>query len=121
MEPEYDVFLSYNRLDSRDVQAIAQALKACQLRVWLDEWELVPGRPWMANAEAAVERSRAMAVFVGPSGLGPWQDREMRLGMERHVYGNHSVIPVRLPGAPDPADIELPGFLRQNTWVSFRE
>ena len=42
----FDVFLSHNSKDKLMVRQLARALEARGMQVWLDEWELVPGRPW---------------------------------------------------------------------------
>jgi hypothetical protein len=57
-----------------------------------------------------------VAVCVGPGELGPWQQREAYLALERQARApRFPVIPVLLPGA-DP----VLGFLGQNTWVDPR-
>jgi energy-coupling factor transporter ATP-binding protein EcfA2 len=52
--------------------------------------------------------------------MGPWQQREQYLALERQVAAERwgksfPVIPVLLPGAEPPL-----GFLKQNTWIDFR-
>jgi len=60
---------------------------------------------------------RAVAVFVGVGEMGPWQQREKYLALDRQARdAAFPVIPVLLPGA-DPAL----GFLGQNMWVDLRE
>jgi len=71
----FDVFLSHNSQDKPVVRQLAQSLTDRGLRVWLDEQELVPGRPWQEALEAAILAARSAAVIVGPSGLGPWKIR----------------------------------------------
>ena len=54
-----------------------------------------------------------MAVFIGADGLGPWQQRERDLALDRQGREpGFPVIPVLLTSA-DPGL----GFLRLNTWV----
>jgi len=67
--------------------------------------------------EQQIERIKAAAVFVGPSGIGPWQNREMRAFLDEFVKRGCPVIPVLLPGADTPT---LPVFLRGLTWVNLR-
>jgi hypothetical protein len=58
-----------------------------------------------------------VVVFVGPRGLGPWQQRESYRALDRQTAGpSIRVIPVFLPGTQDPAL----GFLGLNTWVDLR-
>lgn len=44
--------------------------------------------------------SAAGAVFLGPSGMSPWQNEEMRIALEERARRQVSgVIPVLLPGS----------------------
>jgi hypothetical protein len=116
LQPEFDVFLSYNTLDHAAVERIARALKDRDLTVFLDRWELVSGRPWPDALEEHLSRCRSAAVVLGPSGMGPWQQREHYLVLDRQAQDTaFGVIPVILPNA-DPAL----GFLSLNAWVDLR-
>src|SRR4051795_3804141 len=113
----FDVFLSYSRADQALVERVAQALHARGLRVFLDRWYLAPGRSWPEALEDALARCRAVAVLLGPDGLGPWQQREQYKALDRQAREPaFPVIPVVLPGTTDPAL----GFLGLNTWVDLR-
>jgi formylglycine-generating enzyme required for sulfatase activity/energy-coupling factor transporter ATP-binding protein EcfA2 len=113
---EFDVFVSYNTLDHAAVEQIGRALKDRGLSVFLDRWELVPGRSWPEALEGHLARCRSAAVVLGPSGLGPWQQRERALALDRQGRDpGFGVIPVILPNA----DTAL-GFLALNTWIDLR-
>jgi len=115
---DFDVFLSHNKADQAAVERLASQLEKSGLKVWLDHWNLLPGDPWQDEIEEALDRSRTVAVFVGPSGIGGWHNEEMRSALETRVVDrNRRVIPVLLPGAVEP---ELPRFLRRLHWVDFR-
>ena len=114
----FDVFLSHNGKDKPAVKNIGEALKARGLKPWLDEWELVPGRPWQEALERIILTVRSSAVFVGHDGLGPWEIPEMRASLSECVRRGLPVIPVLLPGAS--AQPTLPLFLTQYTWVDLR-
>lgn len=114
----FDVFLSHNSQDKPPVMELAAALRERGLRVWLDEWELVPGRPWQEAIEEAITSVRSAAVLVGSDGLGPWEEPEMRACLDQCVKRKMPVIPVLLPGAPEQP--KLPLFLTQFTWVDLR-
>jgi len=115
---DFDVFLCYNSADKSEVRKICDALKSLGLNPWLDEEQLRPGLPWQEILETQLGRIRTAAVFVGVSGLGPWQSREMRGFIDEFVRRECPVIPVLLPtAAPEP---NLPLLLRQMTWVDFR-
>lgn len=114
----HDVFLSYRSRDHARVRALADALaKHAGLRVFLDRWYLVAGEPWLGALERALTSCRAAAICIGPGELGPWQQREMCLALDRQAHDpSFRVIPVLLPGA-DP----VLGFLSTNMWIDLRD
>lgn len=117
----YDVFLSYNSADQAAVEELARWLAEEGLNLFLDTWYLIPGEPWQEGLEEALNACQTVAVFLGPVGISPWENEEMRSALEERVRDkSRRVIPVLLPGAPDPRDRPLPRFLRRLTWVDFR-
>jgi TIR domain-containing protein/conflict system STAND superfamily ATPase len=110
-----DVFFSYHWRDHAAVERIARALIDRGVGVFLDRWYLAPGQPWPQALEAALARCRAVAIFLGTEGLGPWQQREKDLALDRQGREpGFPVIPVLLARS-DPGL----GFLKFNTWVDF--
>ena len=107
---------------NRLVEALAHRLEdEAHLTPWLDKWHLVPGEPWQEALEQALDASRTCAVFIGPSGLGPWENEEMRSALQTRVsQTGFRVVPVLLPGATMPERGLLPRFLSRLTWVDFR-
>lgn len=117
---QYDVFLSHNSADKPDVEALAQRLTDEGIRPWLDKWNLIPGDPWQEAIEEALDACQTVAVFLGPNGIGPWENEEMRSAIDERVRDkSRRVIPVLLPGATKPQSESLPRFLRRLTWVNF--
>lgn len=118
LKEPFDIFLSYNGRDRSAVREIYRDLRQRGLRPWLDEEELVPGRPWQEGLETVIGTIRAASVLIGQGGLGPWENREVRAFLEEFVRRRVPVIPVLLPGAPEKP--EIPIFLRAFTWVDMR-
>nr|VFK32110.1 MAG: TIR domain-containing protein [Candidatus Kentron sp. MB] len=114
----FDVFLSHNSQDKPLVRELVQALKSRGLMVWLDDEQLVPGRPWQKALETTILTTRSVLILVGNSGLSPWGEEEMRASLGQHIERQPSIIPVLLPNAPK--EPELPPFLRNRTWVDLR-
>jgi len=113
----YDLFLSYHWRDRAEVETVAQVLRREGLNVFLDRWYLVPGQRWQTALENALLSCRAVAVLLGPHGLGSWQQREKELALDRKAREeDFPVIPVLLPGAEPGL-----GFLSLNTWVDLRD
>ena len=116
---EFDVFLSHNSKNKPVVKRLANELKKRGLKVWLDEWELIPGRPWQEAIEQIIQTTKTAAVLVGKDGMGPWEIPEMRACLSEFVDRNLPVIPVLLPEAPKKP--KLPLFLKLFTWVDLRK
>ncbi|MFZ1430367.1 MAG: toll/interleukin-1 receptor domain-containing protein, partial [Geminicoccaceae bacterium] len=116
-----DVFLSYSRADSAAAVRLRGRLKAAGLATFLDRDQLAAGQEWLPALERGIATSGAVAVLVGPAGLGSWQQREVQLALDRKVELDRQgrtfpVIPVILPGVGDPPG----GFLKLQTWVDLR-
>jgi hypothetical protein len=117
--PDFDVFLSHNSRDKPAVHELKRRLEDRGIRVWLDEEQLVPGRPWQPLLEKGIEGAATGAVLVGKDGIGPWEHAEMRALLRQAVESGKPVIPLLLPNAP-PTKPPLPLFLEDYTWVDLR-
>src|SRR5436309_752900 len=105
--PTDSIFLSYHRSDEAVVRLVRTRLEELGFRTFLDQSDLLVGLPWPRALEQALAVSRSVAVFIGPRGLGRWQQKEMYLALELQAEREEAgrsfpVIPVLLPGA-DPA------------------
>jgi hypothetical protein len=122
-EFKYDVFLSHNSKDKPAIEELAERLEdEAELKVFLDVWNLIPGDPWQESLEDALDKSRTVAVFLGPSGIAGWHNEEMRDALDKRVRNKRRrVIPVLLPGTEKLDEVEIPPFLARLTWVDFRK
>ncbi|MBI3272739.1 MAG: TIR domain-containing protein [Planctomycetes bacterium] len=118
VEGRFDVFLCHNSDDKAEVKRIAERLKLRGLLPWLDEWEIRPGTLWQEALERQITGIRSVAVFVGHSGIGPWQDLELLAFIREFVKRGCPVIPVLLPGCESPP--ALPVLLQGFHFVDFR-
>jgi Domain of unknown function (DUF4062)/TIR domain len=116
---DLDAFLSYPS-DSRDqITQLVGRLRRDRLRIWFDG-DLMPGDRISLEVEGALARARAVVFFVGRSGLGSGQNRELAAALYKRAGAGDGVriIPVLLPGAT-PA--EVPAALAMQTWIRFRD
>ena len=121
---KYQTFLSHNSADGALVEELARRLEKDSISCFLDRWHLIPGEAWQPALEAGLSDSASCVVFIGPSGLGPWQSEEMRVAIDRRVTDQDAqfrVIPVLLPGAIRERRSQLPDFFQAATWVEFRQ
>ena len=120
-EKMYDVFLSYNKEDGKDVEKIAKYLaNQVNLKTWFDQWQLVPGEPWIEALERGLVAAKSCAVFIGQSGQGPWQRQEIEAALMKQAENkDFRIILVLLPKAPEKPEIPL--FLSRSMWVDLCE
>ncbi|HJU54174.1 MAG TPA: TIR domain-containing protein, partial [Pyrinomonadaceae bacterium] len=119
----FAVFLSHNSREKPTVERIAEKLKRAELEPWLDKWCLTPAGDWQDELAQGLRASSACAVFVGPHGIGSWEDLEYKLAVDRMAKDRaFRVFLVLLPGLPEPFDTSgLPPFLSTRTWVDLRK
>ena len=118
----YDAFLSYNSQDRLAVEELARRLRDQRLELYLEEWELAPGREFQPALAEGLRDSKTCVVFLGPSGLGPWQKQELQVAIDKRARDEaFHVIPVLLPGAERPrrGDVAHLEFLINASWVEF--
>ncbi len=116
---EFDVFLCYNSKEIEDVKRIGEQLKERNILPWLDIWEMVPGERWLKTLEKQIKKIKTVAVFIGPKGKGPWQDREISEFLVKNIKKKCRIIPVILPGRK--GNPRLPIFLNAFHCVDFRK
>ena len=112
-------FLSYSSNDRDVIRGIDRFLGTRGIQTFFDRKSLTPGLSWYDEIETALQRAAGVLVFLGPTGLGGVQKRELQLALARQTQtertgGRFRVIPVLLPRCDREA---LPGFAALNTWV----
>lgn len=91
-EREWDVFLSYARIDgAQTAESLRNALEALNVRVWFDEIAIIPGKSQSLQMDQGLRKARAGVVLLTPAYLVGrfWTERE--LGALLH---KNTLIPV---------------------------
>jgi hypothetical protein len=99
------------------VRAIANQLKECGIKIWLDEEQIPPGRSFQDEIQKAIPLVKSAVIFIGLKGLGKWQTMELRSLTTKCVDKDIPLIPVLLPGVT-----QLPEklvFLKEYIGVDF--
>jgi TIR domain/NACHT domain len=115
----FDVFLCHNSEDKPVVREISRKLARENIKAWLDEDEIRPGTSWQIELGRQIESIKSAAVFVGASGVGPWQNQEIQALLSQFVKRECPIIPVVLPSVKTTPD--LPWTLANLHWVDFRD
>ena len=81
-----DVFLSYSRGDAAHATALNEWLSGQGARTFFDQRDLGAGQLWLPDLERRIEQDvQAVAVLVGPAGLGNTQQYEHQLALTRQA------------------------------------
>ncbi|MEM9456873.1 MAG: toll/interleukin-1 receptor domain-containing protein [Myxococcota bacterium] len=116
----YDVFVSHSGRDKTIVERLCHALCEFGIRPWFDKWALGPGTQWLLEIERVIEAVPLVFVCVGAHGWSAWQDAERQACLDRCISSDDcSLVPLLLPGAPEPVD--LPALLKSRQCVDLRD
>jgi tetratricopeptide (TPR) repeat protein len=115
----FDVFLSHAHVDADVVKLLgARLTDEGKLRVWLDQWVLVPGELWVQGLAKGLAGAAACAVCIGRKTPSGWFEQEIQRALNRQAREpNFRVIPIILPDG-DPSLVD--NFLELRTWVQFQ-
>lgn len=107
----YDVYLSYRHHDREVALRVATYLRdEAKLRVWFDEWALLPGDDFKVTSEQGMRASGAyVCLFGGPPSAEQEAevDGAIRLKEQRQGY---RIIPIRVGPQVTELDPKLAGF-----------
>jgi hypothetical protein len=117
------VFLCHNTKDKPEVDKVRELLQQRGFSTFMDKYDFEPFKHWEKQLEVEVTRSRFAAIFVGKSGLGPWQTDEIERFIEKlSLQPQCHIGLVILPGYSEENLNELSGkwkALGQRHWVNF--
>lgn len=119
---KYDAFISYNSSDREIALELARKLTDSGLSIWFDAWRLIPGKPWQEALETALKSSKSIVLLIGDSGLGKWENEEMRYAIDSQLTNPNpmrTIIPALVPGS-DPQLLREERFLNRFTWIDMR-
>jgi small GTP-binding protein len=115
---KFDVFLCHSSKDKDQIRRVAKQLEAASILPWLDDNEIRPGLSWLEALQQQIGSIASAAVFIGASGIAPWQELETEALLVQLARRRIPIIPVLLADAPSvPA---LPLILETLHWVDFR-
>lgn len=114
------VFLCHASDDKSAVRAVHEKLRVHGIDTWLDEINLLPGQDWDREIRRAVQRSRAVIVFLSATSIlkSGYLQKEIRFVLDvaaEQPEGKIFVIPARLQ------DCVVPDSFRRLQYVDLFE
>ena len=111
--------MCHNSEDKPEVRRIADELIKRGVKPWLDERDILPGTLWQSALEEQIAKIKAAAIFLGESGIGPWQNLEIKSFITEFVERQCTIVPVFLPYVKTTPN--LPILLKNFHSVDFRK
>jgi hypothetical protein len=112
---EPSIFVSYAHEDAALATALAEALKSCGARVWLDQGELLIGDSLIQRISDAIAEFDFVAALVSDASVqSNWCQKELALAMSKQLRrgtGRVTVLPLRV------GDVTMPTSLVDVKWV----
>jgi small GTP-binding protein len=110
---DYDVFLSHDSGDKPKARKLAERLKTEGLRVWWDEWVLIPGANISEEIEIGLERSRTLTLCMSSrANDANWAAlRVQTLRFRNPADADRQFIPLLLEDGPIPDEIRRFAFI----------
>src|SRR4029077_17148245 len=82
---KYDAFLSYAASEEKVVRQVDAQLRRYEVKTFFPFRDLAPGEDWATGCESGMAASKAMVVFVGEGGIGPWQNQQSLVALENYA------------------------------------
>jgi hypothetical protein len=110
------IFLSHTHADKPFVRRLAQDLQEAEVRVWLDEAEMMIGDSLIEKIREGIDQIEYLGVILSPNSVNSrWVQREVDVAMNQEIEGKKvKVLPLVIE------DCELPGFLKGKLYADFR-
>jgi hypothetical protein len=114
---QYDVFISYNSQYRAWIEVLAYNLKSQHLKVFLDDWEFIPGKHVVDEMNRGLENASNGILLASPEAVqSGWVKQEYYKMQEMQNKGSFRIIPIIL-GKEMP---QMP-FLSTIKCVDFRD
>jgi len=110
------VFISYAQADKAVARRVADTLQGAGLKVWFDEWALMPGDSIAHRIEEALQASDILLVLLSPAAVGSdWVAKEWNAALSSDLRSRAvTVIPALI------ADCRIPLYLANRKYLDLR-
>jgi hypothetical protein len=128
MEFDYDIFLCHNSNDKLWVEKLAESIENedhnnNKLRVFYDDWDIIPGENLVLKIEYAMKKSRFVAVILSEHSINAeWPNMEWTMAVYNDPSGKRGfVIPIWLGGCEIPPSLLIRYVLYCNTDIAYKK
>jgi hypothetical protein len=126
MSDESRVFLCHNTKEKPEINKIRSLLEEREIRTFMDQYNFKSFGLWKEQLKTEITSFRTAAIFLGKSGLGPWQTKEIEMFLQALEQSpeNRRIGLVILPGCPDSLKDEVTKQwpdLSDRQWTDFNQ
>jgi len=103
------VFLCHNTKDKPEINRIRSLLEGRKIRTFMDQYDFKSFGLWEQQLKSEIKNFQTAAIFLGKSGLGPWQIKEIEMFFSelKRNPENRRIGLVLLPGCFDSLQDEV--------------
>lgn len=127
-EKEFDIFLCHNGGDKSWVQNLAESIENetyndRNLKVFFDDWDVIPGENLVLKLEYAMQRSRYVGVILSKNSINAeWPTMEWTMAVYNDPSGRKGfVIPLWLGNCEIPPSLKIRHVLYCRNDIEFRK
>ncbi|MFN0054223.1 MAG: TIR domain-containing protein [Planctomycetales bacterium] len=116
----YDVFLSHSSRDKAKARQVAEKLHQMGLRVWFDEWSIIPGQLIGKAIDEGLEQSRILVLAMSKASFdSDWVTLETQAALFRDpINRERRFVPVCLDTLED---AQIPRMLRGFKYIDLSQ
>ena len=125
---KHDIFLSYNHGDEKWVKKFASAIESEQfenrnLKVFLDDWDIVPGHNMIKSMEEGLQTSRYVGVVISKNSVdAEWPNMEWSIAISSDPSGRKgTVIPIWLGECEIQPSLKMRNVLYCHNNISYKK
>jgi hypothetical protein len=110
-----DIFLCHSSVDKDFVRRLSGHLTRLGVRVWLDEWQVLPGQSLHDSIGSGLADCKYVGVVISPDSVASdWCKKELHQALAQERIRPDSVVPLLWREA------DMPPFLLDKVYVDFR-
>lgn len=125
---EHDIFLCHNSLDKPWVQKLAESIENedysnQKLRVFYDDWDIIPGENVVLKIEYAMKKSRFVGVVLSENSINAeWPNMEWTMAVYNDPSGRRGfVIPIWLGKCEIPPSLMIRNVLFCRNEIEYKK
>jgi hypothetical protein len=109
------IFLAHSSKDKQFARRLAKDIRNHDVRVWLDEAEMLIGDSLIQRIEQGIREMEYLGIILSPNSIqSEWVRRELEIALNDEIQGKRiKVLPILY------RKCQIPAFLKGRVWADF--